>query len=152
MSRSYDDLSDFERTLFDSMMLYTENVKSDIDKAAKNIQMDLVQMVEEVSPVRKKYDGSGNVVGEHTVTDYKHNWVKGRVYATRDGHRQIYPVRNRYFQLTHLLNFDHRHFSHERYTGFTHQEHVGFVDEVSERAQRELGGEIERILEKEYYG
>lgn len=152
--------SELARQIFRDIVGYTDDVIRRANEAAEDIQKNMMlPEVEAASPVR----GNGNTqvsikgalapVPSALLSDKKQmesggfakSWAT-RTMKNRNG-STVYAVYNKQSNLTHLLNFDHRHFSHGRFTGMTHQAHAGFVDTVQRHAEEELNRRIEEIIE-----
>jgi len=151
-----DELAD---SIYYSLLEYKKHIIDRTDEEAKEIQKLMLPMVKQASPVRKhketkpitsKHRGYVKIQqeGEH----FKDLWEIAKRKPI-DG-AYLYGVRNKRYNLTHLLNFDHIHYSGflGDYTGMTHQEHAGFVDDVSEAAQKLFNERIQKIIEEEYEG
>ena len=152
---------DLGSQIFYDIVGYTDEVLEKANAAAADIQKTMMlPEIEQLSPVRKGEESTVSIKGAQApvpvslLTNRKApksgGFSKSWVRATIKGKDKetIYAVRNKQYRLVHLLNFDHRHFSHGKYTSDTHQAHAGFVDEVQRHAEEELDRRITDILER----
>ena len=154
---------DLASKLYYSMLEYTKDIEKKAEKEAKDIQKNyMLRTVTELSPYREhkrsepvfsSQRGYINIY-EPDEDHFRDSWETTKRIAVRKGNAFIYGVRNKKYQLTHLLNFDHAHYSGflRRFTGMTHQKHAGFVDKASELAQKMLDERIEKIIHEKYEG
>ena len=91
------------------------------------------------NPLRKKQ-------AKYQPGDFNNDWVKAKVNLRKVG--TVNAVRNKQYQLVHLVNFEHMHKSWGRATGEIegNQAHPEFVTEAQDKAAEKLKREIERIL------
>lgn len=140
---------------------WTQEKEKEIEKAAKDIQKEMKTKVVATSPIENYPSRSGikNKIIVHRQPpgvpqaikerakyqpgDFKNSWVPV-TYNTKRKNAIIYGVRNKRYQLTHLLNFEHAHFTWGRNIGVT--KGTGFVDDVSDWGRQKLDREINRIL------
>lgn len=151
--------------IYTDMLAYTEDVLQKADRAAKDIQRQMLPMAESASPVRR-YSTHTQVVSNITVHRkpptvlravhqkaadkyqpgyFKSGWAKGTIKI--DGGR-LYGVRNKHMPtVTHLLNFDHDLVVHGVRSGSVNG--TGFVDAVQEWAEQEFDSRLSEFLDKE---
>lgn len=152
--------SELAEQILHSIIGYTDEVLRKANEAAEDIQKNMMKPeVEAASPVRGKETATVKITGalapvpSALLSDRKQVQSGGfsKSWATttfkNNNGAKVYAVYNKQSNLTHLLNFDHRHFSHGEYTGETHQAHAGFVDAVQRHAEDELNRRIEEIIE-----
>ncbi len=151
--------------IYKDILAYTNDVVRKADKAAKEIQRQMVPMATNASPVRQ-YSTHTQEVSNITVHRsppavrravhrkapekfqpgyFRSGWTVGTI-AIANG--KLYGVRNKHMPtVTHLINFDHDLVVHGIRNGVVHGS--GFVDAVQEWAERELDKRLSEFLEKE---
>lgn len=125
---------------------YSETIKSDCEKIAKEVQADMLAAIPSRTPV-----GLGNRNGH-----LKDGWVKGNI-KVRDKDAMLYGVRSKNKPtVVHLVNFPHRIIALE-YRGASgspllYRAEKGmtkgnpFVDEVQDEGIRELDERLRRYF------
>lgn len=123
MSQTVIDWSELEAEIHSIMQGIPHDVENEIDKASKEVAEEAVDKLKATSPVRQSAGG--------TPGAYARAWTYRRNSAKRC------TVYNKQYQLTHLLERGHVHYSHGIPTG-TEAEAYVHIKPVEEWVQDEF--------------
>ena len=154
--------------LMDSLTQYTTEKEKEINKAALNIQKDMLNEVISQSPVQD-YQHNGGVRRRLIVRrmgktpakwgswedrfspgKLRAGWIKSTM-KPKAKNQKIFAVRNKALpHLVHLVNFKHAHYAHGIYTGEINgnEKNPEFVTKVQDKGIERFGKEIENIIKK----